>query len=104
MKIKRQKNKNAMLKKSNNFSDYKQSSSFDEDQLVASIRDLYLAGTETTATTLTWVFLLLCKHPDKQEKMQNEIDRVLGQGGVPGMSMMDKLPYVKAVVQVSVYR
>ena len=35
-----------------------------------------------------------------QKKMQEEIDEVLGIDGLPGMSMMEKLPYVRAVIQV----
>jgi len=81
-------------------SDWKNRSSFHEEQLVAAIRDFYVAGTETTATSLTWVLLFLSKHPEKQKKLQQEIDKVLGQSGIPGMAMMDKLPYVKAVIQV----
>ena len=84
-------------------SDWQNRSSFDEDQLVATIRDLYVAGTETTATTMTWILLFLSKHPEKQKKMQQEIDEVLGQAGVPKMAMMDKLPYLKAVIQVRNY-
>ena len=81
-------------------SDWENRSSFYEDQLVSAIRDLYVAGTETTATTITWILLFLSKHQEKQKKMQQEIDEVLGQAGIPSMAIMDKLPYVKAVVQV----
>ena len=79
---------------------WKQRSSFDEEQLTASVRDLFVAGTETTATTLSWIFLFMSKYPHMQKKMQNEIDEVIGQSGVPRMALMDKLPYVRAVVQV----
>ena len=36
------------------------------------------AGTDTTRTTLQWfVYYMVC-YPDVQEKMQKEIDEVLG--------------------------
>ncbi|XP_031258317.1 cytochrome P450 704C1-like [Pistacia vera] len=41
------------------------------------LRDIVLnfviAGKDTTATTLSWFFYLLCKHPDIQEKIAKEI-------------------------------
>ncbi|KAJ0098819.1 hypothetical protein Patl1_19996 [Pistacia atlantica] len=41
------------------------------------LRDIVLnfviAGKDTTATTISWFFYLLCKHPDRQEKIAKEI-------------------------------
>ena len=76
-------------------------SSFEIDQLVSVVRDLFIAGVDTTATTLTWILLYLSKYPEFQRKMQSEIDDVLGQSGVPKMATMEKMPYVRAVIQVS---
>ena len=42
----------------------------------------------------------MSKYPHMQKKMHSEIDEVIGQSGVPRMALMDKLPYVRAVVQV----
>lgn len=39
---------------------------------------LFIAGHETTATALTWAWLLLAQHPAAEAKMHAEIDRVLG--------------------------
>ena len=76
-------------------------SSFDLDQLVGVVRDLFLAGTETTATALTWIVLYLSKYPEFQSKIQSEIDDILDENGFPQMAMMEKMPYVRAVIQVS---
>ena len=75
-------------------------SSFDLDQLVGVVRDLFIAGAETTATTLTWIVLYLSKYPEFQKRMQSEIDDVIGQSGVPKMAIMEKMPYVRAIIQV----
>ena len=81
-------------------SDWVPRSSFDTDQLVAVVRDLFIAGVETTSSTLLWLLMFMCKHPEVQQKMQNEIDYVLGPSGVPRMALMERLPYVRAVIQV----
>lgn len=39
---------------------------------------LFIAGHETTATALTWAWLLLAQHPEVESKMHAEIDSVLG--------------------------
>ncbi|XP_062833062.1 cytochrome P450 2D3-like [Anolis carolinensis] len=43
-------------------------STYDEENLAQDIHDLFVAGTETTATSLKWAILLLANHPDIQGK------------------------------------
>jgi len=38
--------------------------------------DLFLAGMETTTTTLMWTFLFFLHHPEVQEKVHKELDQV----------------------------
>ena len=38
--------------------------------------DLFIAGMETTASTLNWSFLLLLHHPEIRRNVQKEIDQV----------------------------
>jgi cytochrome P450 len=40
------------------------------------IFDLFLAGSETTSTTLDWAFLFMTEFPEVQKKCQDEIDKV----------------------------
>uniref|UniRef100_A0A8C2XKB0 Cytochrome P450 n=1 Tax=Cyclopterus lumpus TaxID=8103 RepID=A0A8C2XKB0_CYCLU len=47
---------------------------FDEENLVVCVFDLFLAGSETTSTTLRWAFLYMVKYPEIQGKRQMQID------------------------------
>ncbi|XP_076009184.1 cytochrome P450 2J6-like [Genypterus blacodes] len=71
---------------------------FTEANLVYCSLDLFLAGTETTSITLLWALVFLINHPDIQEKVQAEIDRVIGQNRLPTMADRIHLPYTDAVI------
>uniref|UniRef100_A0A8C2XJ63 Cytochrome P450, family 2, subfamily N, polypeptide 13 n=1 Tax=Cyclopterus lumpus TaxID=8103 RepID=A0A8C2XJ63_CYCLU len=60
--------------------------------------DLFLAGTETTSTTLLWALVFLIKTPDIQDNVQAEIDKVIGQTRLPTMEDRPNLPYTNAVI------
>lgn len=55
------------------------------------------AGTETTATALTWTWKLLAEHPDVRARLHTELDEVLA-GRTPTADDVDSLPWTKAVV------
>uniref|UniRef100_H2V8A7 Cytochrome P450 2J6-like n=1 Tax=Takifugu rubripes TaxID=31033 RepID=H2V8A7_TAKRU len=73
-------------------------STFDEENLVICVMDLFVAGSETTSTTLRWAFLYMAKYPEIQEKVQAEIDRVVGQSRPLTMDDRVNLPYTDAVL------
>ncbi|XP_043855590.1 cytochrome P450 2J1-like isoform X2 [Dromiciops gliroides] len=73
-------------------------SSFNEKSLVSCTLDLFLAGTETTSTTLRWALLYMALYPDIQGKIQAEIDRVIGQSRQPMMADKEKMPYTNAAI------
>jgi cytochrome P450 family 2 subfamily J len=49
------------------------------DSMFRVIVDLFVAGTETTQTALSWAFIYLVEFPDVQEKCQKEINTVLNK-------------------------
>ncbi len=61
--------------------------------------DLFVAGQETTATTLTWAFLNLMHSPDVQEKVFKELSREFPDGNsiIPYSASMS-LPYTMATI------
>ncbi|CAA7391773.1 unnamed protein product [Spirodela intermedia] len=70
------------------------------------ILNFMIAGKDTTASTLSWFFYMMCKHPNVQEKVAEEIDEAT-KGSSPGLSMeeftenlgfVDDLPYLHAAL------
>ncbi|KAJ8362070.1 hypothetical protein AAFF_G00398200 [Aldrovandia affinis] len=71
---------------------------FDEENLCICTLDLFVAGTETTSTTLNWGLLYMINYPDLQEKVQVEIDHVIGQSRPPCMADRANMPFTDAVI------
>ncbi|KAL8188144.1 UNVERIFIED_CONTAM: hypothetical protein K2H54_062140 [Gekko kuhli] len=74
------------------------SSTYNEDNLTQDIFDLFMAGSDTTASTLRWALLLMVNHPDIQENVHKELENVLGSSQSFGYQDLKKLPYTNAVI------
>ncbi|KAE8605388.1 hypothetical protein XENTR_v10015100 [Xenopus tropicalis] len=70
---------------------------FHNENLVALLANLFVAGMETSSTTLRWGLLLMMKYPDIQKKVQDEIDRVIGSVE-PRLEHRKLMPYTDAVI------
>lgn len=73
-------------------------SSFSEDYLFYIIGDLFIAGTDTTTNTVLWMMLYMVVYPDIQERVQAEIDAVVGPDRVPSLTDKGSLPFTEATI------
>ncbi len=55
---------------------------FTREEIIDQLGVFFLAGHETTASSLTWAFFLLSQQPGVVTRMREEIDRVVGDGPV----------------------
>ncbi|XP_060098795.1 cytochrome P450 2J2-like [Heteronotia binoei] len=84
----------SQIKRSKNDPD----STFNEENLAQCIFDFFVAGTDTTTTTLEWAVLLMAVYPAVQEKVQKELEDVFGSSQSISYQERKKLPYTNAVI------
>ncbi|XP_061684550.1 cytochrome P450 2G1-like [Syngnathoides biaculeatus] len=70
---------------------------FHYNNLVSTVLNLYLAGTETTSSTIRFALSVLIKYPKVQESIQQEIEAVIGRR-CPTMDDRKSLPFTDAVL------
>ncbi|XP_034401377.1 cytochrome P450 2U1 [Cyclopterus lumpus] len=75
-----------------------ENSSFTEDYLFYIIGDLFIAGTDTTANSVLWILLYMVLHPDIQDKVQREIDEVVGVQRILSLTDKGSLPFTEATI------
>ncbi|KAI0049923.1 cytochrome P450 [Auriscalpium vulgare] len=78
----------------------------DEGRVGLSVRErawltggLYVAGSETTPSTLQWWTLAMIAYPDTQRRAQAELDAVVGRDRLPTFADLPYLPYLRALVK-----
>ncbi|KAK6756299.1 hypothetical protein RB195_014606 [Necator americanus] len=69
------------------------------DNLLNVCMDFFLAGMETTSTTLRWSTLFLANDTRVQDKIRAEILSVVGRDGKPSTSYRNRMPYTCAAIQ-----
>ncbi len=77
--------------------DEESGASMDDQQLRDELMSTIVAGHETSATALTWIFYQLTQYPEVYLKLKNEIDTVL-DGRVPTMADYRNLQYTQCVI------
>jgi len=69
-----------------------------DQQLRDEVFTVFLAGHETTATVMAWIWYVLDKYPEIERKLHRELDSVLG-GRLPSMATLHKLTYTKMLIE-----
>jgi len=59
---------------------------------------LLVAGHETTSNLLTWTWYLLSQHPEVEQRVHAEVDKVLG-GQLPAVEKLSELRYTHMVLE-----
>ncbi|KAF8029247.1 hypothetical protein BT93_E1805 [Corymbia citriodora subsp. variegata] len=70
-----------------------------EKQINTFILELFLAGTETTNSTIEWALTELLLNRDSMVKVQAELSQVIGSNRKVLETDIDQLPYLQAVVK-----
>lgn len=70
-----------------------------DDNIIAVILDMYMAGTETSAITIEWAIAELMSSPGSMEKVKEELDRVVGRERLVQESDIKDLLYLHTVVK-----
>lgn len=60
--------------------------------------DLFSAGLETITSTLEWAIAFLIRNQDVQQKVYEEIERVIGTERHPEYSDLQNMPYFEATI------
>ncbi len=68
-----------------------------ERQLLDEIMTLVVAGHETTASVLNWMWYLLSQHPTVEARLNEEIDAQPAEAA-PGLQQLDALVYARQVL------
>ena len=69
---------------------------FTHAELIDQLGVFFLAGHETTASVLTWLFYIASQRPELVAQMREEVDRVVGAGEID-FATTKKLPFLRAV-------
>ncbi|XP_071485174.1 cytochrome P450 2U1-like [Diadema antillarum] len=71
---------------------------FSDQNMFHAVADLFVAGTETTATTLKWSLLYMILNEKVQEKVHEELNNVIGRDRLPSLRDRPNLPYTEATL------
>ncbi|XP_060064384.1 cytochrome P450 2J6-like [Ylistrum balloti] len=71
---------------------------FDDMNLTAIVINLFIAGTDTTATMIRWAIIYLIYNKDIQDKLRQEIETVVGTSRLPSLADKSSMPYYEAFI------
>ncbi|KAL0542195.1 hypothetical protein IC582_022290 [Cucumis melo] len=72
----------------------------DRNQIRHLILDLFVAGTDTSATIIQWAMAYLLQNPKVMSKAKEELNQIIGRGNaIIEESQIEKLPYLQAIIK-----
>ncbi|RWR87829.1 cytochrome P450 89A2-like protein [Cinnamomum micranthum f. kanehirae] len=78
---------------------------FTEGEIVTLCSEFLNGGTDTTATAVQWIMANLVKNPEIQQKLVDEIERVVGkEAEMVREEDLNAMPYLKAVIMEGLRR
>ncbi|CAO3593213.1 unnamed protein product [Absidia cylindrospora] len=85
------------------FLDLKEEFNLDDKDLIVIMSDLLAAGADTTAVSLSWMFVILSHHPQVQKDLHAEIDAFMNanDGRLPTFEERDQMPLLTSVQKES---
>ena len=69
-----------------------------DENLIMTMSEVFMAGMETTASTLCWALLYLIHNPEVQQMLHQELDQVIGPDRLPEIEDKKNLPYLEATI------
>ncbi|KAH6667986.1 cytochrome P450 [Halenospora varia] len=77
----------------------------EESESTEDLRDqllnVLLAGRDTTACCLSWIFRLLIRHPQAMHRLRMEVFSVMGNSDQPNREQIRKMPFLSYVIKES---
>uniref|UniRef100_A0A1W7HBS0 Cytochrome P450 n=1 Tax=Scoparia dulcis TaxID=107240 RepID=A0A1W7HBS0_SCODU len=70
-----------------------------EDTVIGLLWDMISAGMDTTTITVEWAMAEMVRNPRVQQKIQEELDRVVGKDRVMTEADLPNLPYLQCVTK-----
>ncbi|XP_022099770.1 cytochrome P450 2J6-like [Acanthaster planci] len=67
--------------------------------MLLTVFELFVAGTETVSSTLRWALLYAMAYPEVQSKIQRELDEVVGRNRLPCLADKPELSYTEATIE-----
>lgn len=66
--------------------------------IIDNCKNIYFAGHETTATSTSWILLLLASHPEWQSQVRDEVVEIC-RSSIPDVNMLRKMKLLTMVIQ-----
>ncbi|EDO43314.1 predicted protein [Nematostella vectensis] len=69
-----------------------------DEYLLNQLGDMFIAGYETTSTSLRWAITFLVNYPEYQEEIHQQLDQVVGPDRMPTLADRPQLAIIQATI------